>query len=82
MEVTAWHIVTGVVSLALTMLVPLLVNLYARINANSTELSQHKTHVAEHYATKDDVREIATRLERHMDKQFEQLLRTIKDKTV
>lgn len=82
MDMTAWHVVTGVITLALTMLIPLVVNLVNRINENRTELSNHKTHVAEHYSPKTDVRDIAIRLEHHMDKQFEQLRLTIKDKTV
>ncbi len=80
MEVSAWHVVTGVISIALTVLIPLIVNLVNRISANAKDLSDHKTHVAENYATKSDVRDMTERLERHMDKQFEQLRTAIKDK--
>jgi len=80
MEVTAWQVVTGVIGIALSMLIPLIATLANRITTNSKELSDHKAHVAENYATKDDMRQMIERLERHMDKQFEQLRTDIKDK--
>lgn len=40
-------------------------------------LGDHKTHVAENYATKDDVRELGDRMERQMEKGFENIEKLI-----
>ncbi|SGY96150.1 hypothetical protein [Moritella viscosa] len=39
----------------------------------SADLAEHKTHVAETYATKDDVKELGDRVERNMDSGFDRI---------
>ncbi|WP_054744885.1 hypothetical protein [Shewanella algae] len=81
MEVTNWIVaIAAIISIVITVALPLLSYLNSTNNATRQELADHKTHVAENYATKDDMRNMVERLERHMDKQFEQLRTDIKDK--
>ncbi|GIU12925.1 hypothetical protein [Shewanella sp. MBTL60-007] len=59
--------------LVLTVLVPLFVGLFNSQKNTAKELSEHKTHVAESYATKDDVKDLGDRIERQMKDGFTNL---------
>jgi hypothetical protein len=73
-QTTDWLLVViGLVSLVLTIVVPLVVYLNSAVNKNRNELSDHKTHVAETYATKHDVKEVGDRMERQMSAGFDNL---------
>lgn len=63
----------GFLSLVLTVFIPLVAYLNNVATKARTELSNHKTHVAENYATKDDVKELGDRMERQMSQGFENL---------
>jgi len=72
--ISDWVMVAlGVASLLLTVLVPVLVGLSRANKATARELSDHKTHVAETYSTKEDFKDLAARMERQMKNGFEQL---------
>ncbi|MBW0280713.1 hypothetical protein B4O99_14425 [Shewanella xiamenensis] len=74
MELTNWLLVIiGIVGMLLTVVVPLIAYLNSVAHKTRTELSNHKTHVAETYATKHDVKELGDRMERQMEKGFENL---------
>ena len=49
-----------------------------RLGAVSKDLAEHKTHVAETYATKDDVKELGDRMERNMARGFDRIYNLIK----
>ena len=51
-----------------------------RLGAVSKDLAEHKTHVAETYATKDDVKELGDRMERNMATGFDRIYNLIKGK--
>lgn len=71
---TDWATVSiGVISILLTVVVPLIAYLNSVAQTTRTELSNHKIHVAENYATKHDVKELGDRMERQMEKGFENL---------
>ncbi|BDU38742.1 hypothetical protein [Vibrio nigripulchritudo] len=53
-----------------TLILSLLIGYLFRL---SKELGEHKTHVAETYATKDDVKELGDRIERSMVKEFDRI---------
>ncbi|AOY11844.1 hypothetical protein BGL48_11870 [Salinivibrio sp. SS3] len=48
-----------------------------RIGAVARELSEHKTHVAENYATKDDVKDMTERVERQMEAGFSRIYKLL-----
>ncbi|MCL1123525.1 hypothetical protein [Shewanella surugensis] len=60
-------------SMMLTVLVPLFIGLYRAQQNIHNQLNEHKTHVAQTYATKDDVKVLGDRMEKQMTKGFEQL---------
>lgn len=66
-------VVISFISLVLGVLVPLCVSLSSAHKAIAKELSEHKTHVAEIYATKNDVKDLGDRMERQMKDGFENL---------
>lgn len=71
---TDWLMVLiGVIGILLTVVVPLIAYLNSVAHNTRAELSNHKTHVAENYATKHDVKELGDRMERQMEKGFENL---------
>lgn len=73
-QLTNWLLViVGFIGLFLTVVVPLIAYLNSVTHKTRTELSNHKTHVAETYATKHDVKELGDRMERQMEKGFENL---------
>ncbi|WP_338725697.1 hypothetical protein V8687_18290 [Shewanella baltica] len=84
MEMTAWiQVVIGLVGIVLAILVPVFVYLNNTSQRTRHELSEHKTHVAEKYATKDDIKELGDRMERQMRNGFDnlkELLTNRKDK--
>ncbi|MGI2107855.1 hypothetical protein ACRN9C_00395 [Shewanella frigidimarina] len=83
MELTNWLLViVGIVGVLLTIAVPLIAYLNSVVHKTSNELSNHKTHVAENYATKNDVKDLGDRMERQMQAGFDNLkqLLTNKDK--
>ena len=49
-----------------------------RLPAVSKDLAEHKTHVAETYATKDDVKELGDRMERNMASGFDRIYNLLK----
>jgi sensor histidine kinase regulating citrate/malate metabolism len=76
-------VIVGVVGLVLTIVVPLIAYLNSVTHKTRNELSSHKTHVAETYATKNDVKDLGDRMERQMRDGFDnlkELLTTNKDK--
>lgn len=84
MELTNWLLViVGFIGLFLTVVVPLIAYLNSVTHKTRNELSNHKTHVAETYATKHDVKELGDRMERQMRDGFDnlkELLTNRKDK--
>lgn len=46
----------------------------------AADLADHKTHVAENYATKDDVKEFGERVERNMNSGFDRIYNLLKGK--
>ncbi|MDC3214487.1 hypothetical protein NQU47_18145 [Pseudoalteromonas distincta] len=73
-EVADWIMVAiAFISLVLTVLVPLLVSLFNAHKATAKELSDHKTHVAETYATKTDFEKLTDRMENRIKDGFETL---------
>lgn len=80
-EIATWLMVAiAFISLVLTVLVPLLVSLFNAHKVTAKELSKHQTHVAETYATKDDVKDLGDRMERSMSKGFEQIKELINNR--
>lgn len=74
METTNWLLVViGFFGLMLTVVIPLIAYFNSRINRNSTELSNYKTHVAEFYAKQGSVTELGERMERQMSAGFSNL---------
>jgi hypothetical protein len=59
--------------LVLAVFIPLVAYLNSVATKARNEISDHKTHVAENYATKDDVKNLGDRMERQMEKGFENL---------
>lgn len=53
-----------------------------RLTAVSKDLAEHKTHVAETYATKDDVKELGDRMERNMASGFDRIYNLLKGRDV
>jgi len=84
-QLTNWMLVSiGVITVFLAVVVPLVAYLNSAVNRTRSEIGDLRTHVAETYATKHDVRELGDRMERQMDKGFENLktflINTIKNK--
>lgn len=74
MELTNWLLVViGIMGVVMAVLVPLIAHLYGVIHATNSELSRHKTHVAEHYSTKIEVEKLAYRIERQMRDGFDNI---------
>ncbi|WP_417762177.1 hypothetical protein [Shewanella sp.] len=63
----------AMLGLIFTVVVPLVGWLAKSIATTKQDLSDHKTKVAETYATKDDVRDLGDRLERQMNTGFESI---------
>lgn len=59
-----------------TLILSLLIGYLFRL---SKELSEYKTHVAETYATKHDVKELGDRIERSMVKEFDRIHSLLKN---
>lgn len=73
-ETTNWLLVViGIVSLVIAIVVPLIAYLNGVANKTRSELSDHKTHVAETYATKNDVKDLGDRMESQMKSGFQNL---------
>ncbi len=62
-----------------TLVLSLLIGYLFRL---SKELGEYKTHVAETYATKDDVKELGDRIARSMVKEFDRILTLLQGKVV
>ncbi|WP_025821929.1 hypothetical protein [Shewanella marina] len=81
--VANWLMVAvAVTSLVLSVCIPILVGLFNSHKKTAKELSEHRTHVAEKYATKDDVKYLGDRMERQMKDGFnniKEILMTHKD---
>lgn len=60
-------------ALILSVLVPIIVALSRANKDTAKELSDHKTHVAETYATKTDFDKLTERMERQLQNGFETL---------
>lgn len=67
------RLAVSVIGLILVIIVPLVGYLNSVATKARNEISDHKTHVAENYATKDDVKNLGDRMERQMEKGFENL---------
>ena len=67
------RLAVSVIGLILVIIVPLVGYLNNVATKARNEISDHKTHVAENYATKDDVKNLGDRMERQMEKGFENL---------
>ena len=67
------RLAVSVIALILVIIVPLVGYLNSVATKARNEISDHKTHVAENYATKDDVKNLGDRMERQMEKGFENL---------
>lgn len=65
--------VVAIIGLVLSVIVPLVAYLNSVATKARNEISDHKTHVAETYATKDDVKDLGDRVERQMKSGFENL---------
>lgn len=66
---------------ALGMLIAVVVGaVINRLSAVTKDLATHKTHVAETYATKDDVKELGDRMERNMTSGFDRIYNLLKGK--
>ncbi|MDK2597900.1 hypothetical protein [Pseudoalteromonas obscura] len=75
--------IAAVASLVLMVTVPVVVHLFNSGAETRRALSDYKTHVAEQYATKGDVRELGDRMERQLEqgfKQIEMLINSRKEK--
>ncbi|MCL1050387.1 hypothetical protein L2755_12210 [Shewanella abyssi] len=73
-DVATWiMVVIAFLSLVLGVLVPVIIAIYNAHKSTAKELSDHKTHVAETYATKDDVKDLGDRIERQMKDGFNNL---------
>jgi hypothetical protein len=73
-ETTNWLLVgIGLASLVLAIVGPLVAYLNSVATKTRNELNDHKTHVAETYATKNDVKELGDRMERQFTKSFDNL---------
>lgn len=73
MDVTQVNALVGVAMV----IIVLLSTLIAKFFAQSKEIAELKTHVAENYATKDEFKDHAERLERQMETGFNRLYETL-----
>mgnify|MGYP000851196907 CR=1 FL=1 len=73
MDPTWLNALVGLASL-LVVLTSMLIGYFFKL---SKELSSYKTHVAEHYVTKDEFKDHAERLERQMENGFNRLYETL-----
>jgi ABC-type sugar transport system permease subunit len=74
MQITNWIMIAiAFISLMLTIVVPLVAYFNSSATKNRHLLSEHKTHVAENYATKNDVKDLGDRMERQMTQGFNNL---------
>ena len=81
MGLTDWLLVIiGVCGLFISVVVPLIAYLNNLAHKTSAELNTHKIHVAETYATKNDVKEIGDRMERQIAHSFENLKDLLNDR--
>lgn len=67
------RIALSAIAIVLAIVIPLVAYLNNVATKARTEISEHKTHVAENYATKDDVKDLGDRMERQMKSGFENL---------
>ena len=75
---TQWIMVAiSTAALILSVLVPIIVALSRANKDTAKELSDHKTHVAETYATKTDFDKLTERMERQLQNGFETLERLL-----
>ncbi|TMP73534.1 hypothetical protein [Pseudoalteromonas sp. S1608] len=75
---TQWIMVAiSTAALILSVLVPIIVALNRANKDTAKELSDHKTHVAETYATKTDFDKLTERMERQLQNGFDTLERLL-----
>jgi len=75
---TQWIMVAiSTAALILSVLVPIIVALSRAKKDTAKELSDHKTHVAETYATKTDFDKLTERMERQLQNGFDTLERLL-----
>ncbi|KPZ59519.1 MULTISPECIES: hypothetical protein [Pseudoalteromonas] len=75
---TQWIMVAiSTAALILSVLVPIIVALSRANKDTAKELSDHKTHVAETYATKTDFDKLTERMERQLQNGFDTLERLL-----
>jgi len=70
---------SALVALA-TLLVMLIGALIGKLSSLSKELADYKTHVAENFATKDEVKDLAERVERQIENGFNRMFEILKNK--
>lgn len=88
-QTSNWLLVAiAFIGLILTVVIPLIAYFNSNMNKNRQLISKHQTHVAETYATKDDVKQLGDRVERHVERQMttgfdnlKELLKTLNLKT-
>ncbi|WP_350603797.1 hypothetical protein [Pseudoalteromonas sp. SMN1298-MNA-CIBAN-0114] len=75
---TQWIMVAiSTAALILSVLVPIIVAISRANKDTAKELSDHKTHVAETYATKTDFDKLTERMERQLQNGFDTLERLL-----
>ncbi|EGR0802243.1 hypothetical protein KS876_001069 [Vibrio parahaemolyticus] len=70
---------SALVALA-TLLVMLIGALIGKLFSLSKELADYKTHVAENFATKDEVKDLAERVERQIENGFNRMFDMLKQR--
>jgi len=81
MEISNWLLVViSFLGLMLTVVIPLIAYFNRSMTKNTHLLSEHKTHVAENYATKNDVKDLGDRMERQMSAGFDNLSKLLTSK--
>ena len=73
MDSTWVMVLISLFGLMLTVVIPLVAYFNRAMSKNSQLIGEHKTHVAETYATKDDVKDLGDRMERQMKSGFDNL---------
>ena len=77
-DVAGWlKLALAALSLLVTIFIPLIGALYRANLSTERQLSAHKTHVAETHPTKNDIKDLADRVDRQMKNGFEQLEKLI-----
>ena len=90
MEIKDWlWVAFTLVGILIAIVIPLIAYFNSTMTKNSHLINEHKTHVAETYATKNEVEKLGDRIERNMERQMKtgfdnlkELIKNIKFKDV